>query len=925
MCLLVPAAHAAAMSVPRESAREPTALDEIIVTGSKIPTVSFDEILPVTVLDATDLARGGSDSLSKILQTLPMSAASVHNTNLNNGGDGAARVDLRALSPKRTLVLLNGHRFPNGGIGGDNAVDVDSLPTGLIERVEVLTSGASAIYGADAVAGVVNFITKPSFQGVELNAEQLQSDRGDGQVSTLTLNAGHGFFGGQWMLGGQYVKQRGVSQSARAFSAVPLTIDDSSGDRVAAGSFTLPEGLFRVPPGNALGFPRGRYTHVGGTVGHTAADYRLEDDATDIFNFAPYQYLQTPNERGSVWLIGTQPFGSNIELHIEGLLNHRTSQQLLAPSPFQAGFDPSPLLADGTEGIPANNYYNPFGVDLHDVRRRFVEIPDRSFNQRVDMNRELASVSVQLGSWKLEPALSYAHSNAAETDLGAIAGQHLAAALGPSGLNAQGQVVCGIPGAGGTVPAASVIPGCVPVDLFGGVGSLSPQQIAYLDQTLEDHGTNAEQMASIDARGPWGGIAGRPIQWATGAEYRREQGSYTFDPNRGGGAVGSGGQEDIPEVAYSARELYLEMRAPLARDRPLTQALDLSADARWSNFSSFGGHFTWQSGIRWQPVESIALRTSYARVFRAPALSELYVAQGAGVDAEFDPCGNGPTPTQRVHCAANGVPGGAYVQADNSTFTVKQGGNPALAPESGYTFDTGIDFRPASLPNLRATLDAYRIDLAGYIENPAAEDVLQQCADSGRAEVCDLIKRTADGNIAEMSSIPRNFGNSVIAGIDASVNWRTDNAIGRFKFSLQASYLAQHDTQLFPGSTTIHEAGTYSGYAQALPRWRSLAHLDFDRGPWHLSYSVQWIGGYQECNFVDFQDDPFCRPVENVFYHDVEAGFTPWPAFTARFGVNNLTDRQPPFLNFGNEANTDTTTYRLLGRTFFAALRYQFH
>ncbi len=919
VCQLGSAARAAdATSVPKDPVHDAALLDEIIVTGSRIPTDSFDEIMPVTVLDATDLARGGFDSLSKILQTLPMSATSVLNTNVNSGGDGSARVDLRSLTPKRTLVLLNGHRLPNGGIGGDNAVDLNSLPTGLVNRVEVLTSGASAIYGADAVAGVVNFLTKTSFHGLELNGEQSQTDRDDGQISTLILNAGQELFGGEWMVGGQYVKQRGVSQAARAYSAVPLTIGDSNGTRIPTGSLALPQGLFNVPAGNALGLAPGYYTHVNGTIGRAAADYRPENFNTDIFNYAPYTYLQTPNERSSVWLIGTQPLASNIALHVEGLFNHRTSSQMLAPTPFQAGFDPTPLLADGTPGIPANSYYNPFGVDLTEVLRRFVEISNRSYNQRVDMDREFASVEIQLGSWKLQPAFSYAHSNAAETDFGAIAGQRLTAALGPSGRSAQGSVVCGIPDAGGIVPAASIIPGCVPVDLFGGVGSVSRQQIAYLGQTLEDHGTNVEQIGSIDAQGPWGAISGRPIQWATGVEYRREEGSYTFDPSRGGGQVGSGGQEDIPAVGDSARELYLELRAPLTRDRHFIDALDLSAGARWSDFSSFGGHFTWQSGIRWQPLESVALRTTYARVFRAPALSELYVAQGAGLGSGYDPCGNRPTAVQRAHCAANGVPGGSYVQSPTSTFIVKQGGNPALAPESGYSFDTGVDFRPKS--NFRATLDVYQIDLNGFIENPDVNIALQYCADEGRPEICDLIKRGADGSVAQFSSIPRNFGNTVIAGVDASATLFTETGIGRFKLSVQTSYLARNDTQLYPGGPTIHEAGTLD-----LPRWRSLAHLDLDRGPWHSSYSTQWIGGYNECYFVFFQVSPYCRRVENVFYHDVEAGLTFRSALTLRLGVNNLTDRQPPYLNFGSDANTDPSAYRLLGRTLFAALRYQLH
>jgi iron complex outermembrane receptor protein len=922
--LVCGAAHAADPPSPAASPGDRQSIDEVVVTGSRIPVSINDEIMPVTVLDSTDLARGGFDSLSKILQTLPMSASSVLNTNVNNGGDGSARVDLRSLQPKRTLVLLNGNRLPNGGIGGDNSVDLNSIPAAMIDRVEVLTTGASAIYGADAVAGVVNFITKPDFNGIDMAAEQSQTYRNDGAISTLTLNAGHEVFGGQWMLGGEYVDQRPVSDSARGYSAVPLTIDDANGDKVQTGSGSLPEGLFIVPDGNAFGLASNAYTHVSGTTGRTAADYRLVNPNTDPYNYAPYNYLQTPNQRSSAWLFGTQPLASNVSLHVEGLFNHRYSSQVIAPTPFNSDLDPAPILADGSPGIPASNYYNPFGVDLS-LRRRFVELGNRIDQQRVDMNRELASLSVQEGSWKITPAVSYSHSNATETDIGAIPGQQLATAVGPSGPNAQGQIVCGLPDASGIVPASAIIPGCVPIDLFGGVGSLTQAQLASLRNTLLDHGTDSEWIASIDARGPWGAVPGGPIQWATGAEYRRDEGSYIFDPNRGGGAVGSGGQEDIPEESISAREVYLEMRAPLVRQHPFVEALDLSIGVRYSDFSTFGGHFTWQAGLRWQPLDSWALRTNYARVFRAPSLQELYLAGGVGTDFEFDPCGNNPTPIQRVHCAANGVPGGQYVQVPNlsSTFSVFQGGNPNLGPESGYSFDTGLEWRPADLPNFRATLDYYEINLNGSINDPGTADILQQCADGGRADVCSLIRRAADGNIVSVSAIPRNFGNVVVSGIDMAASGITNRSFGRFKLSIQASYLARHDTQLFPGGDIIREAGTYSTYAAALPRWRSLAHVDFDRGPWHFSYSNQWIGGYTECNFVNFQDGEYCRRVDDVFYQDVEAALTIRTSLTLRLGVNNLTNQQPPFLNFGTDANTDTSTYRLLGRTFFVAVRYK--
>lgn len=910
-------------SPPPARADVPVPLSEVFVTGSRIPTADGDETMPVLVMNPVDLDRSGLDSFGKILQMLPQSAASVHGTNLNNAGDGAARVDLRALGPKRTLILLNGHRFPDGGIGGDNSVDIDMLPHNLIDHVEVLTGGASAIYGADAVAGVVNFITKPQLRGLEISVEQSQTDRHDGQISTLQMSAGHELGGGRWLAGGQFVRQRGVSQSARAYSATPSKVADANGDRSPVGSISIPEGVFDVPPNNAFGLDPGYYTHVTGSVGRTAADYRTADPNSDIFNYAPYQYLQTPNERTSIWLLGNQRVSDPVEVHIEALFNHRTSSQSLAPTPFSLRLDPSPVLADGTLGIPAQNYYNPFGADLDDAARRFVELGNRGFQQQVDMHRELASVRFQIGTWSLEPAVSYSQSHAREIDTGAIAGQRLLDALGPSGLTATGQLVCGAPDNSGVVPGPAVIPGCVPVDIFGGVGSIDAAQIAYLRQTLRDHGTNSEQTAEVSARGPAGRTWSGPVQWALGGEYRREAGSYSFDPDRGGGAVGSGGQEDIPQVSYSAREVYAELQVPLARGQPAAYSIDLSGGARYSSFSSFGGHSTWQAGLRWEPVPSIGIRGNYARVFRAPALSELYVAQGSALDSEFDPCGNSPNPVQQSHCAANGVPGGVYTQSQTASFVVRQGGNPQLRPETGYNFDVGIDIRPAALPQIRASLDAYRIRLSGYIATPDPEDLLQQCSNGGIPDICGLITRAPDGSVRAISAISRNLGAVMVSGLDSNIRWTFDAGMGQFDIALQASYLARHDTQFLPGESVLHEAGTYSNYAFALPRWRSLAHVDYIWGRFSLSYANQWVGGYQECNEVDFQYTPYCRRVAGVLYHDVSAGSTVLGTIHLRAGVSNLTNRLPPFLNFGNDANTDTTTYRLLGRTLFAALSYQ--
>ena len=282
-------------------------LHTVVVTGSRIRSEAGATTGPVTVLTKEQLTRGGNDSLGKVLQTLPYNTGSPDNTNVNTGGDGSTRIDLRGLEPQRTLTLLNGRRLPNGGIGADASVDIDSLPLSMVERVEVLTTGASAVYGADAIGGVVNVITRSNFKGVELGLQRSEAERGDGTITRAQALIGGDIGQGSWMFGADYVDQKGVSLAAREYSAIPLAVASADGARVATGSQFIPDGIFEVPDGNALGLPPGDYTRVPGATGQTASDWRPYAD--ERFNYAPYAYLQTPNERGSLWLLGNQPTG----------------------------------------------------------------------------------------------------------------------------------------------------------------------------------------------------------------------------------------------------------------------------------------------------------------------------------------------------------------------------------------------------------------------------------------------------------------------------------------------------------------------------------------------------------------------------------------------------------------------------------------
>jgi iron complex outermembrane recepter protein len=913
-------------AVSRGAAGEPEharSIEEVVVTGSRIPRDSSGLAAPLTVMDAADLARGGQDSLGKALQTLPFSAGSPTNTNVNQGGDGSVRIDLRGLDPSRTLVLLNGRRFPNGGVGGDTSVDLNSLPLSLIDHVEVLTNGASAIYGADAVAGVVNVITRRDFRGIEMGAQQAITEHGDGGIVTAQFLAGTVVGDSAWAAGLEYVNQDGVTEAEREYSAAPLRILEPGGAPQPVGSGSIPEGRFDVPAGNALGLERGRYTHVTGVSGRGAEAWR-PFTLDDLFNFAPYQYSQTPNERAALWLLGTHTLADETTVFVEGLLHRRESSQRFAPTPYFSE-DVAPLLANGERGIPASNYYNPFGVDLTVVRRRLVELGDRGFDQEIDLWRAVVGVRGRVANWTWEAAASASEGVARTTEIGLVAFARFVPALGSSGPDASGRIVCGARDpATGVVPAANVIAGCVPLDLFGGVGSITREQTDYLGATLNDRGENSQRFIDVSLEGPWGRLPAGELRWALGAEYRREAGQYKFDPLRKTGIAGSPGETDVPGGAFAARELYVEVRAPLLRDKPRTRAMDLTAGVRLSDFSSFGEHATWQSGLHWRPLEPWALRINYARVFRAPNLTELYQAPANGFDeSASDPCGASPTPEQSANCAANGVPGGAYVQTDPG-LPVLIGGNPHLAPESGASFSAGVDFRRASPPELRASLDFFNVELDHVVAYPSANDILRECADNGTPAICGRIQRRADGTVVRVDVRPQNFHRTVASGFDFAGSLALGTRAGLLSAGFNATYLMRRDDQLFQDSSPARLAGTIAATpftTGALPRWRAIANLNLERDAWTMTYAAQFLDASTECgDGSGFLDGIECRSVDSTLYHDVESSYRFDAGIELRAGISNLTDEDPPFVNNWTGANTDAATYRLLGRTYFAQM-----
>jgi outer membrane receptor protein involved in Fe transport len=402
------------------------------------------------------------------------------------------------------------------------------------------------------------------------------------------------------------------------------------------------------------------------------------------------------------------------------------------------------------------------------------------------------------------------------------------------------------------------------------------------------------------------------MRWAFGAEYRRESGGYEYDLVRSGGTVSTGLAADTPQASFDAAEALAEVRVPLA------STLDSTFGVRVSDFSSFGTHTTGHAGLRWHPADAWTLRADFAQLFRAPSLAELYERQiELDGNMTFDPCGNDPTPEQRVNCAANGVPGGSYVQSDGDIHLVSAGGNPALEPEQGHSFNVGVEWEPLRERfDLRA--DYFQTRLDDFISAREPELILEECADQGAAVACANIERFDDGSLDSVDTRQSNFGRVTVTGIDLAARLHLPVRGGDVGTWLIATHLLEHDSQAFQGGTTISNAGRTNG-GMLLPRWRALGGVDWTHGDWRLAYSLQYIGSVDACS-VALDDSAYCAATGPVLYHDVEFAYR-WRDLGLRAGVSNLSDHDPPFLNEG-AANTDPATYRLLGRTWFVQLEF---
>ncbi len=931
----VPPQDQAATDLSRQAAPDALPTGDVVVTGSRIRRDPTEQDKPVISVDQAGIAQTGLTAVADVLQRLP-SAAGGLNTKVNNAGNiggppdgtgvssGSAEIDLRYLGAKRTLVLVDGLRYVNGSAAGGipASVDLNSIPINFISRVEVLQSGASPLYGSDAVAGVVNVITKQQQKGLQASAQFGTFRQGDGHTYNATLDYGvqNEGTGTSVVFGGYYTKQGGVSTADRAISRYPYPY---------ATTCAIPSS------GCSSATPRGRYDVLGQSLtlnapvigrAPTLADYRpyRGNNSDDGFDFAPYNYLLTPSERYGGWLSFKQALGGETNFRVKAIYNRRNSTTQAAFLPLFIGPDAGNGNLLDTISVDATNPYNPFGVTLSSgadgtpanystIRRRFVEGGPRRFSQRVDTFSVTGTLdgSFEVGAhrWYWDVNGVYGLNDAHQVFTGNLNAARLAQALGPVRL---------------------CTGDCVPFNIFGGVGSITPAMLNYVTFDERDKSLQRLWDGQANLTGDIIDLPAGPVGFAIGYEHRDQRASYTPDP-----VIVAGLGADVPTSpsrgGFNVDEVYGELRIPLLADTTLFQKLELDGAVRHSNYSSFGSNTTFTASGLWKPVRDLLLRGGYAESLRAPSIGELYAGPSRTDATINDPCTSADggsfstNATVRANCIANGVPAnGSYAEPVGGQLGVFSRGSTALRPETARTWTAGGVYSPAWARGgfasaLSLEVNYFRIRLKNAIDSVPATLTLSRCAFFADPVSCAAIDRNGNGSVSSISAVLQNLNGIDTDGLDGNLTYRSPPvAGGTAGLTVNAAYLLKYDVRppADLNAPTQHCVRTERCLAtdQAFPRVKVNGTLDWIGRYFGGSFTGRYISAVRESNGNRM------RP---TFYGDVQLFVSPgWIDERLRLtaGVNNVFNRKPPACYTCDSANFDPTTYDLPGQVGYLRL-----
>ena len=953
-------------------------VQRIEVTGSRLPSLSLEGTSPVTVLNAQDIKYDGSAKAEDFLNQLP-SVAAQQTAAQSNGATGTAQVNLRNLGATRNLVLVNGRRLPPGSpTQGGYAADLNQVPAALVQRVELLTGGASGVYGSDAMSGVVNFIMNDKFEGLQVNLNHSfynhsQGNAVSGVVAARAVTNPTAFVvpgdvasdgdihNASILLGGNFANGRGnatayfdwkkedpVLQANRDFSACALNASGAGGSTFACG-------------GSSTSFP-GRFFTAGGptfTIDSVTGLPRPFAAATDQFNFGPYNYYRRPSEKYSFGAFAHYDLFKDLRVYTEmGFHNDHTSSQI-APSGLFI-FDASgpntirfgnPLLTPAwIATLAANNGGAPFAApgDTADILigRRNVEGGGRQDDINHTSYRFVFGFKGEAFKyWNYDVSMQTGRVELKRTYKNDLSNVRIGRALNAV-TNAAGNTVC-----------QSVVdgtdPNCVPYNLWV-LGGPTAAALNYMSVNLLANGYTQQQILSTNWSADLGNygvrfpMAKNGVSIALGSESRKEKMELVTDQGfSSGDGAGQGGATVGREGRIEVGEYFGEVRVPIIEKRAMADLLQATASYRHSKYSNDKKTNTYGIGLEWAPVAAYRLRGAYQRAVRAANLEEMFLAQGNNLFdiAAGDPCGPSMQATL-AQCMASsprinaGNYGSALLDSPAGQYNFLQGGNPRLDPENANTYTAGLVFQPTR--NLSGSIDFWSIDIDKYISQAPPLTLLNQCVFNGA--FCGSVNRDRLGTLwalpdGRVTALNDNLGGLLTKGWDLAANYNHNlGSYGRLGINFLGTYVTKWRFEPIKGLGKFDCVGFVGAQCGTPnPKWRHKIRATWST-PWNVELAVTWRHIDKIMNETTSGDpllagatDGVDRELAKRDYLDIAGSWRINKTFSLTGGVNNITDKDPPIVSqtlagpsiYGN-GNTFPGVYDTLGRLVFMNLQAKF-
>ena len=942
---IIAGASALAFAAPAmaQDADPQSSVDDVVVTGSRIVRQDYVANSPISTVTAEQIQARGDVNVEQILNQLPQVVAGL-SANSNNPSNGSATVDLRGIGPSRTLVLVNGHRFVP--YDKTNAVDLNSIPASLIERLEVVTGGASAVYGSDALAGVVNFIFKRNYEGFGIDTQYGISGYGDGEQFNASLTFGSNFADDRGNVTGfvGYSDRDGFfPNSDRPWATPSFAGGSGTGEYGGLNNLALnPYTAAGCPTAN----PCRRSFRTPGVPGPFNNDFSLAP-TSDRYDFAPINLLQSPSERFNFALMGHYDLVEGVEAFAEVFYTDSRNNSQLAPTPATAISVPyTNFFVQNSPALLAYANSRPNPTANLDLSRRMSEVGARVQTNNTDVYQINTGLRADLGGdWKAEAYYSYGRTELVTSIQNDVSRSRLNAALAGGGT------------ATSCAPAVrALFPTCVPVNLFGR-NTITPAAANFIRLNFTDRSIFERNNAQLNLTGTLFELPAGPVGIAFGLEYREDVLAYTPDDAKNTGDIYGFNAERAVSGRTTSKEAYFEAAVPLLKDAPFARSLDLELGARYSDYDTVGGVWAYKFGGSWEPVESLRIRSIFQRASRAPNVFELFQANDQGFPAVLDPCttinpGTGAARTLsagvRNFCTAQlGVdPVTSGFVAQNTQTESFFYGNPTLNEETSDTVTVGAVWQPTFVPGLSMSLDYYDIKVDDYIGTifGGVSGVVGQCFAAGAAAsattpapvssvaACNdagiglpLIYRDAAGNLKARAPLG-NVSALQTSGVDFSTRygWDVPWAGGMWGDKLDiAVNLTYLDSYELDGIEYKGTAGFYNINA-TLPEWKANLSLGYDIGPVRLAYSGTYYDAMDnQGNIPDFEDGGYLG-TDAYWYHDLSGTYQATDNIEMFAGVRNLLDEEPPVFDNAPDGNTDPNTYDVNGRYFFFGARMKY-